>query len=145
MGPELMQHMRQQAERFGAVYETDDVTHVELSDDPFASPHVVEASGERKLARAVIVATGATARQLGVEGERQLQGRGVSYCAVCDAAFFRERRVVIVGGGDSAMEEATLPGQVRRRGHDRAPPAPSCGRRRSCRSAPATTPRSAGS
>jgi thioredoxin reductase (NADPH) len=108
MGPELMQHMRQQAERFGAVYETDDVTHVELSDDPFVTPHVVEASGERKLARAVIVATGATARQLGVPGERQLQGRGVSYCAVCDAAFFRERRVVIVGGGDSAMEEATF-------------------------------------
>jgi thioredoxin reductase (NADPH) len=68
----------------------------------------VEASGERHLARAVIVATGATARQLGIEGERQLQGRGVSYCAVCDAAFFRERRVVVVGGGDSAMEEATF-------------------------------------
>jgi thioredoxin reductase (NADPH) len=84
------------------------VTHVEFSNDPMAEPHVVEVSGERHLARAVIVATGATARQLGIEGERKLQGRGVSYCAVCDAAFFRDKRVVVVGGGDSAMEEATF-------------------------------------
>jgi thioredoxin reductase (NADPH) len=108
LGPELMQRMRAQAERFGAIYETDDVTRVEFSADPMSEPHVVEAGPNRHRARAVIVATGATARQLGLPSERTLQGRGVSYCAVCDAAFFRERRVVVVGGGDSAMEEATF-------------------------------------
>jgi thioredoxin reductase (NADPH) len=108
MGPELMQQMRSQAERFGAAFETDDVTRVEFSADPMAEPHVVEVGTMRHRARAVIVATGATARQLGLPSERHLQGRGVSYCAVCDAAFFRDRRVVIVGGGDSAMEEATF-------------------------------------
>jgi thioredoxin reductase (NADPH) len=108
MGPELMQQMRAQAERFGAIYETDDVTRVEFSADPMAEPHVVEVGNVKHRARAVIVATGATARQLGLPSERTLQGRGVSYCAVCDAAFFRDRRVVVVGGGDSAMEEATF-------------------------------------
>jgi thioredoxin reductase (NADPH) len=108
LGPALMEEMRAQAERFGTVYETADVTRVEFSRDPLAEPHVVEVGDERHLAHAVIVATGATARQLGVPGEQFLQGRGVSYCAVCDGAFFRDRRVVIVGGGDSAMEEATF-------------------------------------
>src|SRR5262245_29803888 len=108
LGPELMQAMRAQAERFGAIYETDDVTAVDFSDDSFTRPHVVEVGSRQVLARAVIVATGATARQLGLESERSMHGRGVSYCAVCDAAFFRDRRVVVVGGGDSAMEEATF-------------------------------------
>ncbi len=102
LGPQMMQDFRGQAERFGAEYLTDDVTEVDFSERPF---RVVVADDEY-FARAVIVATGASARQLGLESERALQGRGVSYCAVCDAAFFREKNVVVVGGGDSAMEEA---------------------------------------
>ena len=102
MGPELMATMRSQAERFGAELVADDVTRVDFSRRPFR----VEVGDEVHLANSVIVATGATARQLGLESERTLQGRGVSYCAVCDAAFFRDKQVVVVGGGDSAMEEA---------------------------------------
>jgi thioredoxin reductase (NADPH) len=108
LGPELMQEMRAQAERFGAVLRTEDVTAVRFSDDPLASPHELEVPGGVIRARAVIVATGATARQLGLESEQRLQARGVSYCAVCDAAFFRDQEIVVVGGGDSAMEEATF-------------------------------------
>jgi len=108
MGPELMQHMRAQAERFGAQYRTEDVTAVRFSDDPIATPHELDTIGGTIRAHAVIVATGATARQLGLESEARLQGRGVSYCAVCDGAFFREQELVVVGGGDSAMEEATF-------------------------------------
>ena len=103
-GPELMATMRSQAERFGAEMVSDDVTSVDFSTRPFK----VTVNGEEHLAKAVIVATGATARQLGLESERVLQGRGVSYCAVCDAAFFRDKKVVVVGGGDSAMEEASF-------------------------------------
>src|SRR2546421_6134860 len=102
LGPTMMQDFRRQAERFGAEYLTEDVTAVDFSERPFR----VEIDGDAYYARAVIVATGASARQLGLESERTLQGRGVSYCAVCDAAFFREKRVIVVGGGDSAMEEA---------------------------------------
>ena len=102
MGPEMMQDFRRQAERFGARFVTDDVTKVDFSGHPFR----VWVGDKEHTAESVIVATGATARQLGLESERTLQGRGVSYCAVCDAAFFREKEVVVVGGGDSAMEEA---------------------------------------
>jgi thioredoxin reductase (NADPH) len=102
MGPEMMQDFRRQAERFGAEYLTDDVTRVEFGEHPLR----VWVGDQEFSAESVIVATGATARQLGLESERSLQGRGVSYCAVCDAAFFRDREVVVVGGGDSAMEEA---------------------------------------
>jgi thioredoxin reductase (NADPH) len=108
MGPELMQHMRAQAERFGAQYRTEDVTAVRFSDDPLAAPHELDTIGGTIRAHAVVVATGATARQLGLESEARLQGRGVSYCAVCDGAFFRDHEIVVVGGGDSAMEEATF-------------------------------------
>jgi len=108
MGPELMQKFRAQSERFGAKLVSDDVTRVEFSDDPINRPHRVFRGDEEHLAHAVIIATGAKARQIGIESERKLQGRGVSYCAVCDAAFFRGARVVVVGGGDSAMEEATF-------------------------------------
>jgi thioredoxin reductase (NADPH) len=102
MGPAMMQDFRRQAERFGAEFLTDDVTKVEFGEHPFRVW-----VGEREFsAESVIVATGATARQLGLDTERTLQGRGVSYCAVCDAAFFRDKDVVVVGGGDSAMEEA---------------------------------------
>jgi thioredoxin reductase (NADPH) len=104
LGPEMMQDFRRQAERFGAEFLTDDVTKVDFSERPFR----VWVGDDEYRAETVIVATGANARQLGLESERSLQGRGVSYCAVCDAAFFRERDVVVVGGGDSAMEEATF-------------------------------------
>jgi thioredoxin reductase (NADPH) len=103
-GPELMQHFRDQAERFGARLETDDVTSVELSAD--GGLHKVYVGDEVHLARTVILAMGAQHRKLAVPGEESLSGRGVSYCATCDAAFFRDVATVIVGGGDSAMEEA---------------------------------------
>ncbi|MEX2212161.1 MAG: thioredoxin-disulfide reductase [Gaiellaceae bacterium] len=102
LGPEMMQDFRRQAERFGAEYLTDDVTKVDFSERPFR----VWVGDDEFRAETVIVATGATARQIGIESERKLQGRGVTYCAVCDAAFYRGKEVVVVGGGDSAMEEA---------------------------------------
>jgi thioredoxin reductase (NADPH) len=105
MGPELMLQMRAQAERFGAQLETDDVTAVELSRDG-SEPHKVWLGDELHLAKAVILAMGAQHRKLGVPGEEELSGRGVSYCATCDAAFFKKAPTIIVGGGDSAMEEA---------------------------------------
>jgi thioredoxin reductase (NADPH) len=104
LGPEMMQDFRRQAERFGTEFITDDATRVDFSTRPFR----VWVGDDEYQARTVIVATGATARQLGLESERTLQGRGVSYCAVCDAAFFKEQKVVVVGGGDSAMEEAVF-------------------------------------
>ena len=104
MGPELMATMRAQAERFGAELVTDDVTRVDFSEQPLR----VYVGDEEHTADSVIVATGATARQLGLSTEIALQGRGVSYCAVCDAAFFRDKNVAVVGGGDSAMEEASF-------------------------------------
>ncbi len=104
MGPELMQQMRDQAERFGAKLETDEATAVEFSTD--GGLHRVHVGDEVHLTRSVILAMGAQHRKLGVEGEELLSGRGVSYCATCDAAFFRDVPTVIVGGGDSAMEEA---------------------------------------
>ena len=104
MGPELMQQMRDQAERFGARLETDEATAVELSSD--GGLHKVYIGDEVHLTRSVILAMGAQHRKLGVPGEELLSGRGVSYCATCDAAFFRDVPTVIVGGGDSAMEEA---------------------------------------
>ncbi|HET9094064.1 MAG TPA: thioredoxin-disulfide reductase [Solirubrobacteraceae bacterium] len=104
MGPELMQQMRDQAERFGARLETDEATAVELATD--GGLHRVLVGDEVHLTRTVILAMGAQHRKLGVPGEELLSGRGVSYCATCDAAFFRDVPTVIVGGGDSAMEEA---------------------------------------
>jgi thioredoxin reductase (NADPH) len=104
MGPDLMQRFRDQAERFGARLETDDVTEVHLGGPD--GLHEVWSGGDRHLARAVILAMGAQHRKLGVPGEEELAGRGVSYCATCDAAFFKGAPTIIVGGGDSAMEEA---------------------------------------
>jgi thioredoxin reductase (NADPH) len=102
LGPEMMADFRRQAERFGADFVTDDVTRVDLSERPFR----VWVGDDEYRAETVIVATGATARQLGLESEQALQGRGVTYCATCDGAFYRDLDVVVVGGGDSAMEEA---------------------------------------
>src|ERR671931_917096 len=104
LGPELMQEFRAQAERFGAEYLTDDVTRVDFSERPFR----VFVGDDEYLAEAVIVATGASARQLGLPSEQALHGRGVTYCATCDGAFYRDKDVIVVGGGDSAMEEAVF-------------------------------------
>ena len=113
MGPELMQNFRDQAERFGARLETDNVTSVELSPD--GGMHKVWVDDQLHLARTVILAMGAEHRKLGVPGEAELSGRGVSYCATCDAAFYRDAPTIIVGGGDSAMEEAMFLAKFARR------------------------------
>lgn len=105
MGPEMMQQLRDQAERFGTRLVTDDATALRLSDET-GGLHEVEVGGEVIKTRAVVLAMGAEHRKIGVPGEDELGGRGVSYCATCDAAFFRDVPTVIVGGGDSAMEEA---------------------------------------
>ena len=102
MGPELMETMRKQAERFGTDMIGEDVTAVDFSRRPF----VVSAGDTAYEADSVIVATGATAKLLGLPGERELMGRGVSTCATCDGFFFRDQDIMVVGGGDSALEEA---------------------------------------
>jgi thioredoxin reductase (NADPH) len=102
LGPEMMAEFRRQAERFGAEFITEDVERVDFSERPFS----VFVGDDEYRAESIIVATGATARQLGLASEQRLQGKGVTYCAVCDAAFWRDVPVAVVGGGDSAMEEA---------------------------------------
>ncbi len=105
MGPEMMQSFRSQAERFGARLITDQAERVELASEP-GGVHSVWVSGTEHRARTVVLAMGAEHKKLGVTGEEELAGRGVSYCATCDAAFFKDAPTLIVGGGDSAMEEA---------------------------------------
>jgi thioredoxin reductase (NADPH) len=105
MGPELMTKMREQAERFGARLLTDQAERVQLAGEP-GGIHRVWVGDEEHRARTVILAMGAEHKKLGIPGEEELAGRGVSYCATCDAAFFKDVHTVIVGGGDSAMEEA---------------------------------------
>jgi len=104
-GPELMQKFRDQAERFGTRFITDQATKVELSDEA-GGVHKVWVGKDEYRARTVILAMGAEHKKLAVRGEEELSGRGVSYCATCDAAFFKDKPTMIVGGGDSAMEEA---------------------------------------
>jgi thioredoxin reductase (NADPH) len=104
MGPEMMAEFRRQAERFGAEFVTDDVTRVDFSERPF---HVWVENDEHR-ASSVVVATGANARWLGLPCEQHFQGRGLSACATCDGAFFKDKELVVVGGGDSAMEEASF-------------------------------------
>jgi thioredoxin reductase (NADPH) len=105
MGPEVMQKFRDQAERFGARLITDQAERVQLASEP-GGVHSVWVGDVEHRARTVILAMGAEHKKLGIPGEEELSGRGVSYCATCDAAFFRDAHTVIVGGGDSAMEEA---------------------------------------
>jgi thioredoxin reductase (NADPH) len=105
MGPDLMEQMRAQAERFGAQLVTDDAVEVDLRSDP---KRVVTGGGETHLARAVILATGSAYRELGLPNEKRLSGHGVSWCATCDGFFFRDQDIAVVGGGDSAVEEATF-------------------------------------
>jgi thioredoxin reductase (NADPH) len=102
LGPDLMDAMRKQAERFGAQLVPEDVTEVDLT----ASPKVVRTDVDTYYAKAVIIATGSRYRELGIEGEKRLSGHGVSWCATCDGFFFRGQHIAVVGGGDSAMEEA---------------------------------------
>jgi thioredoxin reductase (NADPH) len=104
LGPELMGKMREQAERFGAEFVTADVTKAELAGPPFRA----WVEDKEYTGKAVIIATGAKAKMLGLPGERQYLGRGVSTCATCDGFFYRNRELVVVGGGDSALEEATF-------------------------------------
>jgi thioredoxin reductase (NADPH) len=104
LGPDLMDSMRKQAERFGAELVADDVSGVDL----LADPKVVTVAGEHYLATTVIIATGSGYRELGVPGEKRLSGHGVSWCATCDGFFFRGKDIAVVGGGDSALEEATF-------------------------------------
>ena len=118
LGPQMMADFRRQAERFGTEFVTDDVTKVDFSERPFR----VWVGDDEYRARTVIVATGASARQLGLESEVALQGRGVTYCATCDGAFYRDKEVVVVGGGDSAMEEALFLTRFASKVTDRPPP-----------------------
>ncbi|GAA5048523.1 thioredoxin reductase (NADPH) [Thermocatellispora tengchongensis] len=104
MGPDLMDNLRKQAERFGAELVADDVVEVDLA----ASPKVVKTATDTYYAKAVILATGSRYRELGLPNEKRLSGHGVSWCATCDGFFFRDQDIVVVGGGDSAMEEATF-------------------------------------
>jgi thioredoxin reductase (NADPH) len=104
LGPDLMDQLRKQAERFGAELIADDVTEVDLK----ANPKVVHVGRDAYLARTVIIASGSAYRKLGVPGEQELAGHGVSACATCDGFFFREQDIAVIGGGDSAMEEATF-------------------------------------
>ncbi|MCL2582324.1 MAG: thioredoxin-disulfide reductase [Streptosporangiales bacterium] len=104
MGPDLMDNLRKQAERFGAQLEADDVLEVDLS----SSPKVVKTDSGAHLAKSVIIATGSSYKELDVPGEKELSGRGVSWCATCDGFFFREQDIAVIGGGDSAIEEATF-------------------------------------
>jgi thioredoxin reductase (NADPH) len=104
LGPDLMDAVRKQAERFGTELIADDVIDVDLA----ATPKVLKTADATYLARSVIIATGSSYREVGVPGEKRLAGHGVSWCATCDGFFFREQDIAIVGGGDSAMEEATF-------------------------------------
>jgi thioredoxin reductase (NADPH) len=106
MGPDLMANMRKQAERFGAEFKTGWVNSVDLSKRPFTLQ--VEGFAEPLVAESLIISTGASAKYLGIDGEKENVGRGVSTCATCDGFFFRGKKIVVVGGGDSAMEEANF-------------------------------------
>jgi thioredoxin reductase (NADPH) len=107
MGPQMMQDLRDQAERFGTRFITDDATRIELASER-GGTHIVDVGGKEIRTRSVILAMGAEPKKLGVPGEDELAARGISYCATCDAAFHRDAQTLVVGGGDTAMEEATF-------------------------------------
>ena len=105
MGPDLMDNMRKQAKRFGAELITDDVVEMDLKSE---IKTVKDGSGNTVQAKAIVLATGSAYREIGLENEKRLSGRGVSWCATCDGFFFRDQTIAVVGGGDSAVEEATF-------------------------------------
>lgn len=105
MGPDLMQAMQEQAERFGAEVAYDDATQLDLASDP---KRIVTGGGDEILAKTVILATGSAYREIGLPNEKRLAGYGVSWCATCDGFFFKDQDIAVIGGGDSAMEEATF-------------------------------------
>lgn len=105
MGPALMENMQKQAETFGATIEWDDAETLELTSD---IKTITTANGDTYRAKAIILATGSAYRELGLDDEKRLSGKGVSWCATCDGFFFRDQDIIVVGGGDSAMEEATF-------------------------------------
>ena len=118
MGPELMMRIREQAIRFGAEFVTAKVTKIDFSDRPFGSG----SADELYMADSIIVSTGAQSLMLGLDSEARLLGHGLSTCATCDGFFFRGQEIAVVGGGDSAVEEATVPHEVRLEGHLDPPP-----------------------
>lgn len=105
-GPELMMNMRRQAERFGVAFVDADLDPVDFANTK--SPFSVTADGKSYSGKSILIATGENSKTLGVPGEKEFTGRGISYCATCDGAFFRNKKVIVVGGGDSAMEEANF-------------------------------------
>lgn len=107
-GPELMLAIRKQAERFGAIFIDDDLPPTDFISMPQGGPFTLKVGQREVTGKAILIATGADAKTLGVPGEAELTGHGVSYCATCDGAFFRGKEVIVVGGGDSAMEEANF-------------------------------------
>ena len=137
MGPDLMAELRAQAEKFGTEIVQDHVNAVDVS----ARPIVVRTSSGEYTTRALIIATGASARLLGLPSERALLGHGVSTCATCDGFFFRDHEIAVIGGGDSAVEEANFLTRFAERSRS-CTGARSCGRRRSCRTARSPIPRS---
>ena len=140
MGPELMENMRAQAERFGAELVTEDITEMDLT-GPIKI--VTDGYGNTFAARTVILAMGSAYRKLGIADEDRLSGHGVSWCATCDGFFFRDKDIAVVGGGDSAMEEATFLSRFAQLGDDHPSPRPAAGQQDHGRPGPRTTPRSA--
>ena len=118
LGPKLMDLMRQQAERFGAVFKMEQVESVKLTGHPL----VITTDSNEYECQALIIAAGASAMQIGLPSEKALQGFGVSYCATCDGFFFKNKEIVVVGGGDSAMEEATFLTKFANEGHGHPSP-----------------------
>ena len=118
MGPDLMDNLRKQAERFGAELVTDDVTEVDLT----CYPKVVKVGADTYYAKTVVLAMGSAYRELGIPGEKELSGHGVSWCATCDGFFFRDQDIAVVGGGDTALEEATFLTRFAKLGHPDPPP-----------------------